>query len=223
VTDRKNRGINNNSENSEDITNGVFDGETLVPDEDTDGNRIWDTSEGKEEIVEDKETLSDSTEELSRRLEKAENEKHEISDRLLRTMAEFDNYKKRVSKEKEELIKYGTEKLAFDLLPVVDNFERALEQAKGADDVASVIEGIEMILNQLIKTLETFHVKSFDSIGKSFDPEKHEAIAQQEHEGYENNTVIDEFHKGYSLRDKLLRPAKVIVSVEPSEKERTED
>ncbi len=174
-----------------------------------------------DERREGKEDFTGSPEKLSKKLEKAEKEKQEINDRLLRTMAEFDNYKKRVNREKEDLIKHGTEKLALELLPVVDNFERALEQAKDAgdaEDVGPVIDGIEMILKQLINTLEKFHVKPFDSVGKPFDPEKHEAMAQQEHGGYESNTVIEEFHKGYSLRDKLLRPARVIVSREPSEK-----
>jgi len=149
---------------------------------------------------------------LSKKLEKVEKEKNELSDRLLRTMAEFDNYRKRVAREKEDLIKYGNEKFAFDLLSVMDNFERSLEQAKASQEIEPVIEGIEMIVKQFISTLEKFHIKPFESLGEPFDPEKHEAMAQQEHDEYDENTVIEEYQKGYYLKEKLLRPARVIVS-----------
>jgi len=153
-----------------------------------------------------------SKKDLNKKLEEVENEKNELSDRLLRNMAEFDNYKKRVVREKEDLIKYGNEKFAFDLLSVMDNFERSLEQAKSSQELESVIEGIEMIQKQLVSAMEKFHVKPFESVGEPFDPERHEAMAQQEHEEYEENTVIEEYQKGYCLKEKLLRPARVIVS-----------
>ncbi len=151
-------------------------------------------------------------EELVGQIEKLEQENKELSDRLLRTMAEFDNYRKRVAREKDDLLKYGAEKMALDILPVADNFERALEQAKTAANAAAVVEGVEMIFKQFIATLEKFNIKPFDSIGQTFDPEKHEAMAHQENEEYAENTVIAEFQKGYFLNDKLLRPARVVVS-----------
>ncbi len=160
-----------------------------------------------------------SLEELSEKLIKVENEKEELNDKILRARAEFENYKKRVLREKNDLLKYGTEKFALELLPVADNFERALEQAKDADNTESVVDGIEMILKQFINTLEKFHIKSFDSVRLPFDPEKHEAMTQQVHDKYEDNTVIEEFHKGYSIGNKLLRPARVIVSKKPPQKE----
>jgi molecular chaperone GrpE len=153
-----------------------------------------------------------SKKDLNKKLEEVEKEKNEFSDRLLRTMAEFDNYRKRVAREKEDLIKYGNEKFAFDLLSVMDNFERSLEQAKTSQEVEPVIEGIEMILKQFVSAMEKFHVKPFESVGEPFDPERHEAMAQQEHDEYEENTVIEEYQKGYCLKEKLLRPARVIVS-----------
>lgn len=166
----------------------------------------------KDSKIKDSHKSSMSKKDLNKKLEEVENEKNELSDRLLRTMAEFDNYKKRVVREKENLIKYGNEKFAFDLLSVMDNFERSLEQAKLSQEVESVIEGIEMIQKQLVSAMEKFHVKPFESIGEPFDPERHEAMAQQEHEEYEENTVIEEYQKGYCLKEKLLRPARVIVS-----------
>ncbi|MCX8044850.1 MAG: nucleotide exchange factor GrpE [Desulfobacterota bacterium] len=156
------------------------------------------------------------TKELMEEVEKIRQENKDLSDRLLRTLAEFDNYRKRVTKEKEDLIAYGTEKLASALLPVLDNFERACEQAHTAQDVRQVIEGVEMILKQFRETLEKFHIKSFHAAGEPFDPEKHEAIAQQEHDTYPPNTVTAEVQKGYVLGDKLLRPARVIVAKEPT-------
>lgn len=188
---------------------------SLIGDKETGRDQYTDSYIEKDDSEKKKQEPSLSKKELSERLEKTEREKQEISDRLLRTMAEFDNYKKRVLREKEDLMKYGTEKFACELLPVVDNFERAFEQAKSAEEIQPVVEGIEMILKQLVDVLEKFHVTSFDSVGEPFDPEKHEAMAQQEHDEHEENTVISEFQKGYYLRDRLLRPARVIVSKNP--------
>ncbi len=166
----------------------------------------------KEPKTKDGHKSSMSKKDLNKKLEEVEKEKNELSDRLLRTMAEFDNYRKRVAREKEDLIKYGNEKFAFDLLSVMDNFERSLEQARTSQEVEPVIEGIEMILKQFVSALEKFHVKPFESVGEPFDPERHEAMAQQEHDEYDENTVVEEYQKGYCLKEKLLRPARVIVS-----------
>jgi molecular chaperone GrpE len=172
--------------------------------------------EAKEKIkdpkTKDNHKSSMSKKDLNKKLEEVEKEKNEFSDRLLRTMAEFDNYRKRVAREKEDLIKYGNEKFAFDILSVMDNFERSLEQARKSQEVEPVIEGIEMIRKQFVSALEKFHIMPFESVGESFDPERHEAMAQQEHDEYEENTVIEEYQKGYFLKEKLLRPARVIVS-----------
>jgi molecular chaperone GrpE len=156
-----------------------------------------------------------SKKELAAQLEKIKKENDELSDRLLRTLAEFDNYKKRVSREKEELIKYGIENFALELLPIVDNFERAREQANNAAEIGQVLEGIDMILKQLLAVLEKFQVTSFGSLGEAFDPQKHEAMAHQENDDFAENKVMAEFQKGYYLSDKLLRPARVIVSKGP--------
>jgi len=175
------------------------------------------TAHKEEHKTKDHRKSAPSKKELLAQLENLEKEKADLSDRLLRTVAEFDNYRKRVSREKEDLIKFGNEKFALDLLPVVDNFERSLEQARNAREIEPVIEGIEMILKQFTTTLEKFHIKPFASIGEPFDPEKHEAMAQQEHEEYDENTVIEEYQKGYFLKERLLRPARVIVSKPPEE------
>jgi molecular chaperone GrpE len=160
-------------------------------------------------------------ESLEDRIKALEKEKNELSDRLLRTMAEFDNYRKRVTREKEGLVKYGTERIAFEILSVVDNFERALEQSHQATDAEPVIEGLKMTLKQLLAALEKFKITPFNSVGEQFDPEIHEAMAQQEHPDHEDNTVIEQFQKGYMLEKRLLRPARVLVSRAPAEPDET--
>jgi molecular chaperone GrpE len=150
-----------------------------------------------------------------------EQEKNELADRLLRTMAEFDNYRKRVTREKEGLVKYGIERIALEILPVVDNFERALEPSQQATEVDPVIDGLKMILKQLVTALEKFEIKPFHSIGEQFSPEIHEAMAQQDHPDHADNTVIEQLQKGYMLGKKMLRPARVIVSRAPAEPDET--
>lgn len=162
---------------------------------------------------------SPSAEELAIQLEQKEKERLELYDQLLRTMADFDNYKKRVAKDKDDLIRYGHEKLFRELLPVIDNFERALEQAKNSPDQKALQEGIAMILKQFVSALEKFGVKEFSSVGQVFDPNKHEAMTHQESAGHEENTVMAEFQKGYNLNDRLLRAAMVAVAKRPAEEE----
>ena len=162
------------------------------------------------------ESVPNRDDDLETRLKALEQEKNDLSDRLLRTMAEFDNYRKRVTREKEGLIKYGTERIAFEILPVVDNFERALEQSHQATDPGALVDGLKMILKQLMAALEKFEIKPFHSIGEQFNPEIHEAMAQQEHPDHEDNTVIEQFQKGYMLGERMLRPARVLVSRAPA-------
>ena len=160
--------------------------------------------------------------ELAEALEKACQEKSQLSERLLRTLAEFDNYRKRVTREKEDLAAYGTEKFSLALLPVIDNFERACTQAHTAQDVQQVVQGVAMILKQLREVLERFNIKPFASEGEPFDPEKHEAMAQQEHDRLPANTVTAEIQKGYYIGERLLRPARVIVAKEPAKEDAQE-
>ena len=127
-------------------------------------------------------------------------------------MAEFDNYRKRVTREKAEIIKNGAEKVLAGLLPIVDDFERGLKASKDADSADSVREGMELIYNKLIKFLESNGVKAMDSTGKDFDPELHEAIASIPAPSEDlKGKVIDTTQTGYTLNDKVLRHAKVAV------------
>ena len=149
------------------------------------------------------------------RLASLEAENTALQDRLLRTLADFDNYKKRINREKQDLRKYGTERFARELLPVIDNFERALQQAGEAAEASALIEGIEMILKQLMDVLSSSSISPIAALGMPFDPAHHEALAQRPDAEAEPNTVVEEYQRGYMLHDRLLRPARVVVSTAP--------
>ena len=127
-------------------------------------------------------------------------------------MAEFDNYRKRVVKEKSEILRNGAEKVLAGLLPIVDDFERGLAATADADDAAAVRSGMELIYNKLVKYLESNGVKAMDSTGKEFDPELHEAIASIPAPSDDlKGKVVDTTQKGYMINDKVLRHAKAAV------------
>ncbi len=157
-----------------------------------------------------------AAEEIRAEMEKFKNESMEARDHLLRVSAEFENYKKRMNRQMEEFKKYANESLFKDLLPVVDNLERALNStasdSDGANSKACLIEGVEMTLNDILKILKNYHVTPIESVGEMFNPAFHEAVLQEETDAYPENTVINEFQKGYMIHDRLLRPAMVIVS-----------
>lgn len=133
-------------------------------------------------------------------------------ERMLRAVADLENYKKRAIKEKEEVQKYGTEKLLKDFLPVVDNFDRALDHARSSGDLDSLKKGVEMTRKLFEDTLGRHGVKSFSSKGEAFDPNKHEAMSSAETDELPPNHVFSEFLRGYTLNDRLVRPALVVVS-----------
>jgi molecular chaperone GrpE len=132
-------------------------------------------------------------------------------EKMLRAVADLENFKKRAQKEREELQKFGNEKLLRDLLPVVDNFDRALEHSKGGGDFASLEKGVLMIRKLFEDTLGKHGVKSFESKGKPFDPNVHEAMGQVETDE-PPNLVMNELVRGFTLNDRLVRPALVMVS-----------
>lgn len=134
----------------------------------------------------------------------------ETHERLLRTAAEFDNYKKRAVKEKEDIQRFGSERLLKDFLPVMDNLERALEHAE-QHDPRQVIEGIRLVQKLFENTLAKHGVVGFSAVGKPFDPGLHEALMQQDSEA-PPGTVVSEMAKGYKLNDRLIRPAAVVVA-----------
>jgi molecular chaperone GrpE len=141
-------------------------------------------------------------------------------DRLLRVTAEFENYKKRMEREMNEFRKFANESLVKDILPIIDNLERALEVPYSDNENAfhSMREGIRMTRKGLLESLEKYGVVAIDSLDKPFDPNFHQAVMQEESQDHPENTVSNELQKGYVIRDRLLRPAMVVVSKKPDSK-----
>lgn len=135
----------------------------------------------------------------------------ELNDKYLRLYAEFDNYKKRVAREKQDLLKFGAESLLLELLTVIDTLELALSHAN-EDSSNGLRQGIEMTLKEFYRILDKFGIKKLEALGKPFDPTVHEAMSQVVRSDVDNGTVVDEFRKGYLYHDKLLRPSLVAVS-----------
>jgi molecular chaperone GrpE len=136
----------------------------------------------------------------------------ENHNRYLRAQADFDNFRRRTLKEKEELAQYASLKLVGQLLPVLDNFQRALQTDGEGAESGSFAKGVDMIYRQLSQVLETEGLKPMEVVGQPFDPELHQAIMQVESEEYEAGTVVEVIQPGYRLKDKVIRPAMVKVS-----------
>ena len=132
------------------------------------------------------------------------------SDKNVRLLAEFDNYKRRTQEERSKLFKYAGEELAKAILPILDDLHRTLE-SDGKGKARSILEGIELIVAKLDKTLEDMGIIAFDSIGQEFDPNRHEALMSKKSNKGEN-VVLKEFEKGYMYHEKIIRHAKVVVS-----------
>ncbi len=137
-------------------------------------------------------------------------ETNRISEKNIRLLAEFDNYKRRTQEERGNLLKYGGESLAKSVLPILDDLHRTLE-ADGKTKARTILEGVELIMSKLDKTLEEQGIVVFDSVGQDFDPELHEALISEESDKGDN-VILKEFEKGYRYNDKILRHAKVVVS-----------
>jgi molecular chaperone GrpE len=144
-------------------------------------------------------------------------------DRFIRQVAELENFKKRTARERDDAIRFANESLIKDLLPVVDNLERAVAHASGGGNGKPIVEGVEMVLKGLLDTMARHGVTQISAVGQPFDPSKHEAMAQVESDSHEPNVVIEELHKGYMLRDRLLRPALVSVAKASETREKKND
>jgi molecular chaperone GrpE len=139
-------------------------------------------------------------------------------ERLVRTSADFDNFKKRAAREKQDAIRYANEGLLEKLVPVLDNFDAALSaaQTSSADGAQSLQTGVAMIFQQLKKVLTESGLEEVDATGQAFDPNLHEAVSQQESKDVPEGNVLQQLRKGYKLRDRLLRPATVVVAKKPA-------
>lgn len=170
------------------------------------------------------ENIEKELEELKLNFIKADTEKKELQDRLLRKVAEFDNYKRRTENEFSNLFKYAAENFIKKILPVVDDFERSLKHLAETEDNNSVTEGIKMIYDKLVKILDDQGVKKIESVGKPFDVHFHEALLQKKDESQPPHSVLDELETGYLYQDKVIRHAKVIVNEDfHSEETATDD
>ncbi|CAM3115124.1 nucleotide exchange factor GrpE [Paenibacillus lupini] len=146
------------------------------------------------------------------RLEELEKLAEENQQRYLRAQADFDNFRRRTQKEKEDLAQYASMKLIGQLLPVVDNFERAVSAATANQDFDALAKGVDMIFRQLEQTLQQEGLKAMEAVGEAFNPEFHQAIMTVESDEHEEGIVVEEVQKGYILKDRVLRPAMVKVS-----------
>lgn len=187
--------------------------------EEKDSSERADTTEVNEESADEKEK-QEKTEEQAENGESIKyeeeiaalkKEKDDLFDRLLRVQAEFENFKKRTQKEREAERKYKAQDLVNDILPVLDNFERALQVEK-TEETSSLIEGISMVHRQLLDALKNNGVEMIETEGKQFDPNLHHAVMQVEDESYESNQIVEELQKGYMLKDRVIRPAMVKVN-----------
>lgn len=147
-----------------------------------------------------------------KKLEELQNEVNTLKDKNMRIAAEMVNTLRRKDEETNRLLKYSNESLITELLPVIDNFERALNVDAKTVDVESYQKGMTMIYNSLKNILEKFEVKEIEAIDKEFDPSFHQAVMQEEKEGTKENIVIEVLQKGYTYKDKVIRPAMVKVS-----------
>lgn len=173
---------------------------------------------GEEEILDQENVTNEQPEEVIEGLEsdtlaELEAKNKELQDSYLRLTAEFDNYRKRTLKEKADLLKSGSEKVLVDVITVVDDFERALENISTAGDVDAVKEGVDLIYNKFKSFLTRHGVKEIETVGHPFDTDKHEALTSVPAQKDEDkDKVIDCVQKGYTLDDKVIRYPKVIVA-----------
>lgn len=180
------------------------------------------TAEGKataqqaEEIAEQASEQAEGAGALEAQIRVAEQEAKEHYDKLLRVMAEFENFKRRMTRERDELVQYGNEKLLSELLPALDDLDRVLDHipADASQEVRQIADGITLVRKSLASTLEKFGLKEVAAEGVPFDPNHHEAVGVIESEGHDPGTVITVHRKGYELKDRLLRPAMVTVAKE---------
>lgn len=181
------------------------------------------TEEMKEEMLSEDEKKASPTNkngkkkkkkigELENLLKEQEKDARENYDQMLRARAELENFKKRTAKEKADLITYGNANLIREILPVFDNLKRATDHPESTNKLEGLLEGIKMTIQQFYSVLEQFGVEEISAMEQKFDPHVHEAVMQMESEDHEENMVVSELEKGYLLKGKLLRPAKVAVA-----------
>jgi len=156
--------------------------------------------------------ITNQSENLEEKVKALEQEINQYKELALRKAAEFENYKRRTENDQLNLLKYAAESLLIKILPMIDDLERSIEHMTEETDVQKIKEGIQLVYNKFVKTLDEQGVKKMESIGKPFNVEFHEALMQRADDSVPPHTVIDELETGYMYKDRVIRHAKVIVS-----------
>lgn len=186
--------------------------------EEVQGEKTSAASSGEDntENIDMSEIAAESANGVESALSVAKEEAAELRDQCLRIAAEFDNYKKRAAREYDEFKKYSNVSMVKALLPSVDNLERALSASESAESSSAIVDGVKMVLSDMLKVFETFQVKPVAAEGQAFDPAFHQAIMQEERADVPENQVVKVFQNGYIMHDRLIRPAMVVVSKAPA-------
>jgi molecular chaperone GrpE len=160
-------------------------------------------------IIED---ASEAVDESEQKIAELQAKLDETENKMLRAQADFDNFKRRSRLDQEAAQKYRAQSLVSEIIPALDNFERALQIEADNDQTKSLLQGMNMVYNQLVQALKNEGVEAINSVGEQFDPHLHQAVMQIEDENYESNSVVEELQKGYKLKDRVIRPAMVKVN-----------
>jgi len=175
-----------------------------------------DTEEVEVEVVDAEdvsvEDATDNADETTAKIAELQAKLDETENKMLRTQADFDNFRRRTRLDQEAAQKYRAQSIVSDILPALDNFERALQIEANNEQTKSLLQGMNMVYNQLVQALQNEGVETIKSVGEPFDPHLHQAVMQVEDENFEPNTVVEELQKGYKLKDRVIRPAMVKVN-----------
>jgi len=164
----------------------------------------------------------DEFEKLREERDALQNEKNELLGKLQRVSADYANFQKRVPKQISDTLTYEKEKIIKTLLPALDNFEHTFQNAHSAENVDALIKGVRIIYDQMLDILKSHGVEQIKALGEYFDPSQHEAVMQRSEPDKQDNTVLEEFQKGYKLNDRVIRPTKVVVNKLASEEKQEE-
>lgn len=158
------------------------------------------------------ETTHEEIESLRKQLEVLQSERDDLFGKLQRVSADYANFQKRTARQVADSIVYEKEHLIKTLLPTLDNFDHTFEKSQAAESVEAVLAGVRIVYDQMLDTLRSHGVEIIEAMGQPFDPSRHEAMMRREDSGHEDNTILEEFQKGYALNGRVIRPSKVIVN-----------
>jgi molecular chaperone GrpE len=181
------------------------------------------SEDGVQQLRQQVETLVKEKNEISEKLQLLAKEKDEIFEKLQRVAADYENFQKRVPKQIDDTIAYKKEKIIKTLLPTLDNLEHTIQNAYSAENPEVLVEGIRIIYKQLLDALKTHGLEQINALGQKFDPAMHEAITQKTETGQDDDTVLEEFQKGYKLDGRVTRPSRVIINKPQSEQDQQKE